>query len=104
MFKKDSNLEGLIKSLSKLPSLGRRSAERIALHLLNNKDEEMSPLINSLQTAINTVQHCQICNNLDSSNICSICSNANRDNNIICVVEQVADVWAIEKSGAFNGK
>ena len=104
MFQKHNNLENLIRLFSKLPSFGRRSAERIVLYLLNNKDDMMLPLLNSLQTTIDTVKHCQICNNLDSAKICSICSNQKRDNNLICVVEEVADLWAIEKSGIFNGK
>ena len=64
----------------------------------------MLPLINSLQETLKTTKHCQICGNLDSFEICTICKNQSRDNNLICVVEEVSDLWAIEKSGIFNGK
>jgi recombination protein RecR len=100
----NSNLETLIKLFSKLPSLGPRSARRIVLHLLNNKNGSMVPLIDSMKLTIDTIKHCQICGNLDSFEICNICSNKNRDDNLICIVEEVSDVWAIEKSGIFNGK
>jgi recombination protein RecR len=104
MLQENSDLQNLIKLFSKLPSLGQRSARRIVLHLLNNQDNTMLPLINSLQTTLASTKHCQICNNLDSSDICGICQNPARDNNLICVVEEVSDLWAIEKSGIFNGK
>lgn len=100
----NSNLETLIKLFSKLPSLGPRSARRIVLHLLNNKDNTMLPLIASLKVTLETTKHCQICGNLDSFETCNICTNKNRDDNLICVVEEVSDVWAIEKGGIFNGK
>lgn len=104
MLQENSNLETLIKLFSKLPSLGPRSARRIVLHLLNNKDNAMLPLINSLKATLETIKHCQICGNLDSAEICNVCTNKNRDDNLICVVEEVSDVWAIEKGGIFNGK
>ncbi len=104
MFHENSDLQNLIKLFAKLPSLGQRSARRIVLHLLNNKDNAMLPLINSLQETLKTTKHCQICGNLDSFEICTICKNQSRDNNLICVVEEVSDLWAIEKSGIFNGK
>ena len=104
MLNQNNNLETLIRLFSKLPSLGQKSAARIVLHLLNNKDNMMLPLINSLQATFESIKHCQICSNLDDSEICLICSNQNRNDNLICVVEEVADLWAIEKSGVFNGK
>lgn len=104
MFHENSDLQNLIKLFAKLPSLGQRSARRIVLHLLNNKENAMLPLINSLQETLKTTKHCQICGNLDSFEICTICKNQSRDNNLICVVEEVSDLWAIEKSGIFNGK
>jgi len=104
MLQQNNNLENLIKLFSKLPSLGQKSATRIVLHLLNSKDNVMLPLINSLQATCETIKHCQICGNLDDFEICKICNNKNRDDNLICVVEEVADLWAIEKSGVFSGK
>ncbi len=86
----NSDLQNLIKLFAKLPSLGQRSARRIALHLLNNKDNAMLPLIDSLQTTLKTTKHCQICGNLDSADICQICKNPARDNGLICVVEEVS--------------
>ncbi len=104
MFQENNDLQNLIKLFAKLPSLGQRSARRVVLHLLNNKDSAMQPLIDSLQFTLKTTKHCQICGNLDSSEICKICNNPARDNGLICVVEEVSDLWAIEKSGIFNGK
>jgi recombination protein RecR len=104
MLQENNDLQNLIKLFAKLPSLGQRSARRIVLHLLNNKDNTMQPLIDSLQLTLKTTKHCQICGNLDSSEICKICNNPARDNGLICVVEEVSDLWAIEKSGIFNGK
>ncbi len=104
MFQENNDLQNLIKLFSKLPSLGQRSAKRIVLHLLNNKDGTMLPLIDSLQTTLKTSKHCQICGNLDSFDICQICQKQSRDDGLICVVEEVSDLWAIEKSGIFNGK
>lgn len=100
----NNDLQNLIKLISKLPSLGTRSARRIALHLLNHKENVMEPLIESLGTTLKTTKHCQVCGNLDSAEICGICENHGRDNGLICVVEEVSDLWAIEKSGIFNGK
>jgi recombination protein RecR len=74
------------------------------LDLLNNKDSKMLPLIESLDSTLKTTKHCQICENLDSFEICSVCNNSSRDDGLICVVEEVSDLWAIEKSGIFNGK
>ena len=100
----DSDLSNLIKILSKLPSLGSRSAKRIALHLIKDKEAAMSPLINVLQLVKNNIKNCKICHNLDVSEVCSICSNAKRENSIICVVEEISDLWAMEKAAIFNGK
>jgi recombination protein RecR len=104
MLQEKNDLQNLIKLFSKLPSLGTRSARRIVLDLLNNKDAKMLPLIESLDSTLKTTKHCQVCGNLDSFEVCCICSNASRDDGLICVVEEVSDLWAIEKSGIFNGK
>ncbi|MFT5703915.1 MAG: recombination protein RecR [Rickettsiales bacterium] len=104
MFQENSDLQNLIKLFSKLPSLGQRSARRIVLDLLNNKDSKMLPLIESLESTLKNTKHCANCGNLDSFEICSICRNTSRDNGLICVIEEVSDLWAIEKSGIFNGK
>jgi recombination protein RecR len=99
-----SDLQNLIKLFSKLPSLGQRSARRIVLDLLNNKDSKMSPLISSLEETLRNTKHCQNCGNLDSSEFCSICTNSSRDEGLICIIADVSDLWTIEKSSVFNGK
>lgn len=97
-------LENLIKSLAGLPGLGPRSARRIALHLASHKENNIRPLINSLTEAYESIKSCKICSNLDRSDICTICSNPRRDDDIICVVSSVADLWAIERTSTYNGK
>lgn len=100
----ENELNNFIKLLSKLPSLGHRSARRIALHLINNKENVMLPLFQSMNFVINNIKNCQICNNIDINDICSICADQKRDNSLICVVQEVSDLWAIEKAKIFNGK
>ena len=97
-----NHLENLIRLLSRLPSLGPRSARRLALHLLGNRNNIMSPLIESMNLAIKNVKICQICGNLDSANICSICLDQSRNSELLCVVEDIADLWAIERNKNIN--
>ncbi len=101
---KENDLNNLIKILSKLPSLGPRSARRMALYLINNKENVMIPLMESINLVIQNIKNCQSCGNLDVTQICAICSDSKRDNSIICLVEEVSDLWAIEKAQIFNGK
>lgn len=101
---KINEIEQLIFLFSKLPGLGQRSARRIILHLLQDKDVRLKGLIESLSYAANKITICQICGNIDSNNICSICSSPSRDNKIIAIVETVAELWAIERSHIYNGK
>jgi len=98
-----SPIDKLINDISKLPGLGRRSAERIALFLLKNKDKNLSPLIESLKISFNKIIECSICGNIDMQNPCNICSNQKRDNTIICIVEDVSDLWTFEKVGFYRG-
>ncbi|MDA7705387.1 recombination mediator RecR [Rickettsiales bacterium] len=98
------NLNNLIKKFSKLPGLGPRSARRFVLHLLQNKDTLMESLIDEMTLVKNQTKNCTICGNLDITNICSICNNPNRDSKSICIVEDVPDIWALEKNKIFNGK
>ncbi len=100
---KNQDLDILIKLIAKLPGLGQKSAKRAVLHLLENKEELLSPLIHQLDTAKNNIQRCIACNNLDTSNPCHICMDATRDQKTICVVEQVVDVWAMERTGGYRG-
>ena len=97
-------INDLIKIFSKLPSLGPRSAKRIVLHLLNNKENVMQPLILAMQDGYDKIKKCPICGNLTTENICEICSDTTRNNEILCIVENVADLWAIESTMIYKGQ
>jgi recombination protein RecR len=97
-------IETLIQLLAKLPGLGPRSARRAALDLLKRRDSLLKPLAAALNLAAERIVSCSTCGNLDTVNPCSICVDAKRDPITICVVEEVADLWAIERSGAFRGR
>ncbi len=97
-------IENLSKTISKLPGMGPRIAKRIILNLAENKDKTLLPLIEGLKTLHEKVNNCQICGNLDEGVICEICLSSNRDNSTICVVEEVADLWAIERTKNYRGK
>ena len=101
---KKNLLENLVKRISKLPGLGPRSARRIIFHLLKDKNEYLQPLINELILVQEKATNCEICGNLDFEKQCSICRDNNRNNNLICVVENISDLWALERSGMYNGK
>lgn len=99
-----SELDQLIQLLSKLPGLGPRSARRAALQLIKRKDSVMRPLANALAEVAEHVNPCSTCGNLDTIDPCHICDNAKRDNTSICVIEDVADLWALERAGTFRGQ
>jgi recombination protein RecR len=94
----------LIDLLAKLPGLGPRSARRAALHLLKKPDQLLSPLAAALTDAAAKVEPCRICGNFDTVNPCSVCTAPGRDNAVICAVEEVADLWAMERPGVFRGR
>ena len=94
-------VEDLIKIISKLPGLGPKSAKRIVLKLINNREEILKPLTNTLAQVFKNVVRCNICGNLKSTNSNCICSNKNFDQ--ICVVENIADMWVIQSSGVYKG-
>ena len=94
-------IEELIKVISKLPGLGHKSAKRIVLKLINNKEELAKPLVNTLAQVYKNVIRCKVCGNLKSSNSNCACSNKNYDQ--ICVVENIADMWVIQSSGIYKG-
>jgi len=96
-------LDQLIQRLSRLPGLGPRSARRTALYLLKNRDQVMLPLANELDHAARKVRTCVDCGNLDLSDLCAICQDSRRDSRRICVVEDVSDLWAIERAGIYSG-
>lgn len=97
-------LDDLIKFFSKLPSLGPRSARRVVLYLLNNKENIMLPLLDAMNEGYNKIKHCPICGNLTTNEICDICVDETRNKEIICVVENVADLWAIENTMIYKGQ
>lgn len=99
-----SDIDRLIQSLAKLPGLGPRSARRAALYMLERRESVMAPLIEAMRDAADTVRTCGTCGNLDSADPCSICADPRRDATILCAVEDVADVWALERSGTFRGR
>ena len=99
-----SDLDTLIRLLAKLPGLGPRSARRAALHLIKRRESLLEPLTVALAKAAETVRPCPVCGNLDRVQPCAICRDPERDATAICVVEDWADLWALERTGAFRGR
>ncbi len=98
-----SDIDRLIQLLARLPGLGPRSARRAALKMIQKPETLMLPLAAALQRAAENVRACSACGNLDASDPCAICRDSRRDGGVICVVEAVGDLWALERSGAFKG-
>ncbi len=98
-----SAIEKLISDISKLPRLGRRSAQRIALYLLKNKDRSLLPLIQTLESSHKLISECSACGNVDMTNPCNICASSNRDQKSICIIEDVSDLWTFERTGFYKG-
>ncbi|NMJ41204.1 recombination protein RecR [Roseomonas sp. JC162] len=96
-------IEHLITLLSRLPGLGRRSARRAVLRMLMDPAERMLPLADALTAAAAAVRPCETCGNLDAHSPCAICSDRHRDRKLVCVVEGVADLWALERAHAHRG-
>jgi len=92
-------IEQLIQLLARLPGLGPRSARRAVLHLVKKKDQLMIPLSAALDKAVSAVRTCEICGNIDTASPCSICADPRRDSGMLIVVEDVADLWALERAG-----
>lgn len=99
-----SELDTLIQLLAKLPGLGPRSARRAALHLIKKRDALLGPLAKAMQDAAERVRVCSVCGNLDTVDPCGLCRDPRRDASQICVVEEVGDLWAIERAQAFKGR
>ena len=99
-----TDLDRLIQLLARLPGLGPRSARRAALHLLKRREQFMRPLAEQMLAAAETVRPCGTCGNLDAAETCAICLDARRDGSLLCVVEDVADLWAIERTASFKGR
>jgi recombination protein RecR len=96
-------IERLIQILAKLPGLGPRSARRAVLHLIKNREKLLSPLALALAEARDKVVVCSVCGNVDTIDPCSLCNDPRRDHGVICVVEDVSDLWALERAGAWSG-
>ncbi len=99
-----SHIEQLIKVIAKLPSLGTRSARRIVLHLLKKRESVIPQLITSLQDVYNNIKVCEICGNYDTTSPCSICSSETREKSTLCIVQDISDLWALERGGLYKGQ
>lgn len=99
----DDPIEHLIGLLSRLPGLGRRSARRAVLKMLMRPEQQMLPLAEALRKAAEAVRPCHVCGNLDARDPCSICRDPDRERELVCVVEGVADLWALERAHAHRG-
>ncbi len=97
-------IERLIRALAKLPGFGPRSARRAALTMLQQRETMLTPLVLALTDAERSVRPCPVCGNLDTCDPCEICADPGRDDHTLCVVEGVADLWALERAGAFRGR
>lgn len=97
-------IEKLINELARLPGVGPRSARRLALHLLRQKEQRIPHLVAALNQSLADVKTCGTCGALDDTDPCHICTDGTRDATTLCVVEDVADVWAMERSRAFRGR
>ncbi len=98
-----TEIEHLISLLAKLPGLGPRSARRAVLHLIKRRESLAQPLTKAMGDAIATIKTCSTCGNLDSHDPCSLCADERRDKTLICVVEDIADLWALERAVTFKG-
>ena len=97
-------IEKLIKIIAKLPALGTRSARRIVLYLLKKKEGVLLPLIEALTGVAENIKTCEVCGNFDTLSPCSVCSSEKRDRSTVCVVQDVADLWAMERVGFYRGQ
>ncbi|HZB69725.1 MAG TPA: toprim domain-containing protein, partial [Sphingomicrobium sp.] len=98
------DIEALSQALARLPGLGPRSARRAVLHLMKRRETALEPLLAALRDVSERLSTCSTCGNLDTSNPCGICSDARRDDKLLCVVEEVADLWALDRSRLFPGR
>jgi recombination protein RecR len=99
-----TDIDALIEQMAKLPGLGPRSARRAVLHLIRKRSLQLVPLANRMQQVAATARECLNCGNIGTSDICGICENEGRSNGEICVVEDVADLWAMERTTVFKGR
>jgi recombination protein RecR len=97
------SIQNLMNELARLPGIGMRSAERIAFHLLKQRPEEAMKLSDAIRDVKTRIRHCSVCYNLTEADPCLICSDASRDQGLVCVVEQPKDLLALEATGLYNG-
>src|SRR5258708_5262458 len=97
-------IEALSQALARLPGLGPRSARRAVLHLMKKREAALQPLLSALQNVSEKLSTCSTCGNVDTSDPCSICKDPRRDDKSLCVVEEVADLWALDRSRLFPGR
>jgi recombination protein RecR len=97
-------IEALTQALARLPGLGPRSARRAVLHLMKKREGALEPLLAALTAVAETLSTCSTCGNVDTSDPCSICKDPRRDSRMLCVVEEVADLWALDRSRLFPGR
>ncbi len=98
------DIETLIEMMSKLPGLGPRSARRAVLHLVRRRGQAMAPLAEAMRSVADSARDCAVCGNVATADICDICADPARATGEICVVEDVADLWAMERTGVFGGR
>jgi len=97
-------IEALSQALARLPGLGPRSARRAVLHLMKKRETALQPLLSALKSVSEKLSTCSTCGNVDTSDPCSICRDPKRDDKMLCVVEEVADLWALDRSRLFPGR
>src|SRR5918996_3877813 len=97
-------IEALTQALARLPGLGPRSARRAVLHLLKKREAVLTPLLRALERVSETLSVCSICGNVDTYDPCTICADPRRDARLLCVVEEVSDLWALDRSRLFPGQ
>ena len=99
-----TEIERLIRLLARLPGLGPRSARRATLHLIKKRDTLLEPLARALSDAVDNIRTCGSCGNVDTTDPCAICRDPKRDPSLLCVVEDVADLWAMDRADIFSGR
>jgi recombination protein RecR len=97
-------IDALTQALARLPGLGPRSARRAVLHLLKRRETAMTPLLRALERVNEALSVCSVCGNVDTVDPCSVCSDPRRDDRLLCVVEEVSDLWALDRSRLFPGR
>ena len=99
-----SPIDRLIDALARLPGIGPRTARRLVLQMVRNREVLMPPLIGALESAYRDITECNMCGNLDTQSPCNLCTDPKRDDGLLCIVEDIADVWALERSALFKGR